>query len=123
MKKIFEAFFVDEYNNYWHLGFHGRIDEVIEPLNDFLKEYTDADTGERLHVDVVELYPCTFGEAFDKEFYADCGTVALRGFVYNADALMEELEEIGGEVLEKTKAVRRVKRVANKLNEVPYHTP
>lgn len=90
--KKYQVVFVDEYNNWWLIGFFNDLRDAEPQLNEFLKEYSGyGDDG--VKVDRLTLgydeplsplveYTSTFGMCFDKIIEADVGVLEIRGFVF-----------------------------------------
>ena len=95
MNKIYQVYFVDEWNNAYNVGFFKDLDSAIPGLNDLLKTYNvQLKSG-----DICE-HAGTFGSYFDTYvsdiFYDDedndeiCGLM-IRGFIFDYDKLIEEI--------------------------------
>ena len=84
--KIYEVIFVDEYNNFWFVGFYHNLQNAVPDINDHLREYNAS-------IDHIEEYPSTLGTCFDFEVvgnnevddgYTGC---MVRGFVFDEHAV------------------------------------
>lgn len=90
MRKIYEVFMTDEFNNNYFIGFYNELKNAVPDINSFLEPY-DA------KIETLEEYPSTFGECFDTEVSReieddddpDSGWmgVMIRGFIFDADLL------------------------------------
>lgn len=82
-RKIYEVIFVDEYNNFWLVGFYHDLQNAVPDINDHLRAYNTS-------IDHIDVYPSTFGECFDFEItsnnsefddgYTGC---MVRGFIFD----------------------------------------
>ena len=91
MKK-YQVVFVDEYNNWYLIGFFDSLRDAEEDVNSYLSNYTCVDdNGENEYVpqfgDDTELghlreYASTFGPCFDRVIDVDCGCIEVRGFIF-----------------------------------------
>lgn len=84
--KIYEVIFVDEYNNFWFVGFYHNLQNAVPDINDHLRAYNTS-------VDHIEEYPSTLGTCFDFEVignkeiddgYTGC---MVRGFIFDEHAI------------------------------------
>lgn len=85
-ERKYQVVFVDEYDNWYEVGWYDDLEEAEEPLNDYLKLYKDEDGnvpefGEGTNLGHLEEYPSTFTFCFDRFIDVDCGCVQVRGFV------------------------------------------
>ena len=83
-EKKYQVIFVDEYDNWYEVGWYDNLEEAEEPLNEYLKVYTDEDGnvpmfGEKTTLGHLEEYPSTFNPCFDRDICVDCGCVQVRG--------------------------------------------
>ena len=85
--KIYEVIFVDEYNNFWFVGFYHDLQNAVPDINDHLRAYNTS-------IDHIDVYPSTLGECFDFEItsnnsefddgYTGC---MVRGFIFYERAI------------------------------------
>ena len=86
--KKYEVVFVDEYNNWYFVGFFDTLEEAEPELNTYLREYTDEETGEPLELsDTSSLgrlteYPSSFDYCFDRIIDVPEGCIQIRGFIF-----------------------------------------
>ena len=91
----YQVVFVDEYNNWWLIGFFNNLQDAEPALNDYLKDYElsddemedDSDSlvpefGEGKSLGELTEYASTFSTCFDRIISTTCGTVEIRGFVF-----------------------------------------
>lgn len=95
----YQVVFVDEYNNWYNIGFFEKLEEAEVHLNSFLigyeledaSEYAedgetvpakDPQFGEGQVLGHLQEYAGTFGPQFDLTINTTCGCVEVRGFVY-----------------------------------------
>lgn len=79
----YQVVFVDEYNNWYLIGFFEKLSDAEPELKDYLEGYEFEEEG--VTVDEVchlEEYPSTFCTCFDKVIDTTCGCVEIRGFIY-----------------------------------------
>ena len=87
--KKYQVVFVDEYNNWYLVGFYDKLREAEKDVNEYLKTYVDEETNEPLwvgeHSPFGELteYASTYGSCFDKEFCTPEGCIEIRGFIFD----------------------------------------
>ena len=92
INKKYEVVFVDEYSNWYLIGFFDNLKDAEPELNDYLEGYTLADGegegevpqfGDSGNLGHLEEYASTFSTCFDREIWVEEGSVAVRGFVFN----------------------------------------
>ena len=89
----YQVIFVDEYNNFYHLGFFNDLKDAEPELNAYLEDYEayDETTGDIVkiqfgdagHLGHLREYPSTFSSCFDTIIDTTCGCVQIRGFIFN----------------------------------------
>ena len=87
-----EVVFVDEYANWWLLGFYNGPREAEGAANEYLRQYQLEDPepgqegpiwlGDNSPFGDLSPYPSTIGMCFDKEFATPEGCVMVRGFIF-----------------------------------------
>ena len=92
--KKYQVVFVDEYNNWYLIGFFDNLQDAEEELNEYLKDYKYVDVddyneemkecqfGDDKPLGHLQEYPSSFGKCFDLIIDADCGCVQVRGFIF-----------------------------------------
>ena len=89
--KKYQVVFVDEYNNWYLIGFFNNLKDAEPELNDCLKGYEMDDEdydgkepqfGEGESLGELTEYAGTFNPVFDRTISTTCGYVAVRGFVF-----------------------------------------
>ena len=84
----YQVVFVDEYNNWYLIGFFNDLHDAEPFIRDFLNGYEFEDDGELSQEELLERachleeYPSTFSTCFDKCIDTTCGCVEVRGFIY-----------------------------------------
>lgn len=90
--KKYQVVFVDEYNNWWLIGFFDNLIDAEPELNSMLKDYKMIDDdGEEVECQFgndtllghLEEYPSTFSMCFDRIIEVSEGCVEVRGFIFN----------------------------------------
>lgn len=89
--KKYEVVFVDEYNNWYLVGFYDKLREAEKDVNEYLKTYVDEETGEPLWFGSDENSPCgelteyasTYGYCFDRILDTPEGCIQVRGFIFD----------------------------------------
>ena len=78
----YQVVFVDEYNNWYLIGFFEKLEDAEPLVREYLEGY-DFEDGitieEACHL---EEYASTFCSCFDKIIDTTCGCVEVRGFIY-----------------------------------------
>ena len=89
--KKYQVVFVDEYNNWWLVGFFDKLQDAEPQLNEMLKEYVGIDYdgneykvqfGDDTQLGHLTEYASTYGSCFDTEISCDCGCIEVRGFIF-----------------------------------------
>lgn len=89
--KKYQVIFVDEYNNWYLIGFFDNLQDAEPDLNNMLKDYTmlndedeevECQFGENKSLGHLNEYVSTFGNCFDRVIDADCGCIEVRGFIF-----------------------------------------
>ena len=95
----YQVVFVDEYNNWYFIGFFNDLRDAEPELNSYLEGYhadkedwgweCESDNkqqvlqfGDNTILGHLKEYPGTFSPCFDKIIDTDCGTVEVRGFIF-----------------------------------------
>lgn len=95
-KYKYQIIFVDEYNNFWLLGFYDDLSEAKDDINNTIKDYLlDGDSydnddilsmecrfGEDTVLGEFSEYASTFSTCIDREIYVENGVIQIRGFVF-----------------------------------------
>ena len=91
--KKYQVVFVDEYNNWYLVGFFDKLEDAVPEVNAYLESYEleedeegntgfvpqfgkDASLGE------LTEYASTFSSCFDRIIDTTCGCVQVRGFIF-----------------------------------------
>ena len=90
--KKYQVVFVDEYNNWWLVGFFDNLRDAEPQVNEFLNGQCGYDDegcevehlafGEDAPLGHLEEYPSSFGRCFDRIIEADVGVLEVRGFIF-----------------------------------------
>ena len=86
--KKYEVVFVDEYNNWYLVGFYDTLEEAEKDVNDYLLQYKDEETnkplmfGDDTALGRLVEYPSTCGNCFDKIIDVPEGCIEVRGFIF-----------------------------------------
>lgn len=87
--KKYEVVFVDEYNNWYLVGFYDTLKEAEKDVNEYLKTYVDEETNEPLYFgknstcgELTE-YASTFNYCFDRILDTPEGCIQVRGFIFD----------------------------------------
>ena len=94
--KKYQVVFVDEYNNWYLIGFFNNLKDAEPELNNCLHGYelddveiddedmedTEPQFGEGKSLGELTEYAGTFNPVFDRTICTTCGYVAVRGFVF-----------------------------------------
>ena len=89
--KKYEVVFVDEYNNWYLIGFFDKLQDAEPELNNMLSDYTGYDEdgnpctfqfGDDTVLGHLVEYPGTFSYVFDRILDADVGCIQIRGFIF-----------------------------------------
>lgn len=88
----YQVIFVDEYNNWYLVGFFNNLEDSEEELNSYLEGYELEDIedgnskipqfGKDQNLGILQEYSSTFNTCFDRIIHTTCGCVEVRGFVY-----------------------------------------
>lgn len=89
----YEVVFVDEYNNWYLVGFFNDLKDAEPGLNSYLEQYMAMDDdgneldkpyrfGDGEILEHLTEYSGTFGSQFDRILETSCGSVEIRGFVF-----------------------------------------
>ena len=89
----YEIVFVDNYNNWYLIGFFDNLIDAETEVNSYLKDYTpDKEEypyatnlcfGEDTALGHLTLCPSTFGYCFDRTISTEEGGIEVRGFILN----------------------------------------
>ena len=91
--KKYQVVFVDEYNNWYLVGFFDKLEDAVPEVNAYLESY-ELEEDEEGNTGVVtqfgkdaslgELteYASTFSSCFDRIIDTTCGCVQVRGFIF-----------------------------------------
>lgn len=94
MDKIYQVIYQDEYDNLILLGFYKSLEDAIPDINSELEEFNVSITKDDL-----KEYAGTLGNRFDLDISMlfdeadDLPFVKIRGFVFDKEYLMKEIEE------------------------------
>ena len=89
--KKYQVVFVDEYNNWWLVGFFDNLRDAEPQLNDYLKcynacegdeEYDHFAFGDNETLGPLTEYMATSGWCFDRIIDVDAGVIEVRGFIF-----------------------------------------
>lgn len=91
--KKYQVIFVDEYNNWYLIGFFDDLKEAEPSLNSYLEGYLaygeddeeevwQPQFGDDKPLKHLHEYPSTLGSCFDRIIDTTCGAIQIRGFIY-----------------------------------------
>ena len=103
--KYYQVIFVDEYDNFYDLGNFKNLADAEPAVNDYLRQYRlseedDIDPGAvpefgfNKNQDRLTEYPGTFGPVFDRNINVEEGYVAVRGFIFDTELVINDLKEL-----------------------------
>lgn len=106
--KIYQVIVIDLWNNMYNVGYFKNLDDAIPELNTYISD----DLGIKLEPGDIKEYPSTFNMVFDCsagdilvnktddpeliekiESDEDLYSLQIRGFIYDKDRLIEEIEK------------------------------
>lgn len=91
----YQVVFVDEYNNWYLVGFFNDLKAAEPEVREYLSGYefedcdANAENSPERQAELLEEashlaeYPSTFCSCFDKIIDTTCGYVEIRGFIFN----------------------------------------
>ena len=89
--KKYQVIFVDEYNNFYLIGFFDNLRDAEADVNSYLKGYELDDDenygmepkfGDGCSLGPLEEYAGTFSPVFDRSFSTTSGYIGIRGFIF-----------------------------------------
>lgn len=88
--KRYQVVFVDEYNNWYLVGFFDNLEDAVPELNSYLEDYELEEDdlsgtpqfGKGTNLGELTEYASTFSPCFDRIINTTCGCVEVRGFVF-----------------------------------------
>lgn len=89
--KKYQVVFVDEYNNWYLIGFFDNLQDAEPGLNTMLEGYTGYDDdgnkctfqfGDNTTLGHLTEYAGTMSACFDRILDADVGCIQVRGFIF-----------------------------------------
>lgn len=86
--KKYQVIFVDEYNNFYLIGFYDNLRDAEPEINEYLDGYEDEDErcelkfGDGCSLGPLEEYAGTFSPVFDRSFSTTSGYISVRGFIF-----------------------------------------
>lgn len=108
--KYYQVIFIDEYNNFFELGYYKDLADAEPDVNKYLESYRLCDDeeedshagevpefGEGKNLDRLVEYPSTFSACFDRLIGVDEGCVEIRGFIKDTEDTIQELRKLTGE--------------------------
>ena len=104
-KKYYHVIFVDEYDNFFELGYYLDLKDAEKDANVYLSQYNlseDDETdpggvpkfGENENLGHLVEYPSTVSMCFDKQIYVDEGVVQVRGFIKETRDTIKQLQKL-----------------------------
>ena len=93
--KLYQVIMQDEWNNLTELGYYKQLKDAVPDINGFLSVY-----GVKISEEDLVEYPSTFSMVFDLNLgdvfpdNEDVYAVSVRGFIYDGDALFNEITEL-----------------------------
>lgn len=85
LTKTYQIIIQDEFDNLYHIGFYKKLEDGLEDINYFLKAY-------ETQIDELKEYSGTFGMCFDKNIEIEDGGIMIRGFIFENDNQVYQLE-------------------------------
>lgn len=106
--KYYEVIFVDEYENWYEVGYFKDLADAEPEVNSYLRDYKlceDDETdpggtpefGENKNLDRLVEYPSTMNMVFDRQIVVEEGCVQVRGFIKDTQLTIDELKKFEGE--------------------------
>lgn len=105
--RYYQVMFVDEYENYFELGFYKSLADAEPDLNFYLKNYIlegedghngeVPEFGEGKNLDRLTEYASTFSCCFDRYICVEEGSVRICGFIKDTEETIRELQELTGD--------------------------
>ena len=89
--KKYQVIFVDEYNNWFLVGFFDNLEDAVPEVNSYLETYEFEEDdelsgvpqfGKNANLGELTEYASTFSFCFDRIINTTCGCVEVRGFVF-----------------------------------------
>ena len=91
--KKYQVVFVDEYNNWYLVGFFDKLEDAVPEVNAYLESYeleedeegntgVDPQFGKDASLGELTEYASTFSSCFDRIIDTTCGCVQVRGFIF-----------------------------------------
>lgn len=91
INKKYQIVFVDEYNNWFLVGFFDNLEDAVPEVNAYLETYEFEEDdelsgvpqfGKDANLGELTEYANTFSFCFDRIINTTCGCVEVRGFVF-----------------------------------------
>ena len=106
--KYYQVIFVDEYDNFYELGYYASLADAEPYINSYLDVYhlsEDDDVepggipkfGEDENLGRLVEYPNTFGPDFTRIIWVEEGAIQIRGFIKDTSETIECLMQLIGE--------------------------
>lgn len=106
--KYYQVIFVDEYNNFYELGYYAHLEDAEPDVNNYLESYIlpeedDVDPGavpcfgENENLGHLVEYAGTFDYCFDRTICVEEGVVQVRGFIKDTKDTINSMKELEGE--------------------------
>ena len=106
--ECYQVIFVDEYDNFYELGYYADLKLAEPDINKQLENYRLSDFdeehpgeipqfGEGKSLGRLEAYPGTFSKCFDRIIDVDEGCIQVRGFVKDTDDILADIKQLTGE--------------------------
>lgn len=103
--KTYQVIFVDENNIFYDLGFFRSLEDAEPELNLMLENYTFDEEDEEHPGEVPQFsedgtlgrlveWQAAFDTCFDREIYTSEGTIQVRGFIFDSEAIIAKLQEL-----------------------------
>lgn len=89
--KKYQVVFVDEYNNWFLVGFFDNLEDAVPEVNSYLETYEFEEDdelsgvprfGKDANLGELTEYASTFSFCFDRIINTTCGCVEVRGFIF-----------------------------------------
>ena len=103
--KCYEVIFVDEWNNFYEVGFFKSLEDAEPEVNNYLEQYVfgeDSDIepgakpefGPDKNLGRLEEHASTFSYCFDRTFDVEEGYVQVRGFIRDTEDTINTLKAL-----------------------------
>lgn len=105
--KYYQVIFVDEYNNWFELGFYKNLKDAEPDVNNYLDSYCLCEDdeidpgaapklgdGPECNLGPLVEYAGTLGPVFDRDIAVEEGNVQVRGFIKDSNDTIDVLKKM-----------------------------